>query len=537
MRTCAPMKSLQEECGIVAFYNTKAEKNVPLALLAADGVQHRGQNGAGMAVKTRGSLDIYKGNGLLHDIFTTNVLKKFQKPSQWILIHCRYGTFGNYLKKNLQPCVVRTKTGERIVVAHNGEFVAVDDMKKNLSRPMTAGISDTYLFTELLSRAKGKNWDEKVLSLLSQTKGSYNLVIGIDDALYIARDPFGIRPLSIGKKDNGWMVASETHAFDKVGVQVERSVRKGEVIKINKKGITILNRESAGPHHFCDFEWSYFSRPDSLLSVHEKEKPAAWLSVNAFRERCGAEIAKEFPIKNASFVVGLPDSGIAVAIGYATTLRLPYRQLIIRDHYDPNAKQRLFMRDDEKNKIGKKVLGKLSLVPDKAAWKNAIVVLGDDSIVRGNVSKQITEAILALGAKEVHWIVGFPPVQHKCHLGVSMRTHEELIAARQQGNPKKIAEELGATSVNYISHKAFIRSRLLSGKIIVPENDKEIFLKNGGCGGCITGIYPVQQDGKHFSAYKHMQTESDLQSSVMPTTKKRPAAINGYHQGAAQTLL
>lgn len=531
------MKSLQEECGIVALYNEKLKENVSVALLAADGVQHRGQNGTGMAVKTKANIKLHKGNGLLHDVFTAKVVKKFITPSRWILIHTRYGTFGNYLKKNLQPCTIRAKTGEHIVVAHNGEFVEVEQMKKNFRRPLDEGISDTYLFTALLSRAKGKNWDEKVLNIISHTKGSYNLVIGIDDTLYIARDPLGIRPLSIGKKEDTWMIASETHAFDKVDVRVERTIRKGEVLKFNKHGLTILNSESTGMHHFCDFEWSYFSRPDSLLPVHEKGKKDAWLSVNSFRERCGAIIAKESPIKNATFVVGLPDSGIPVAIGYAAALRLPYRQLVIRDHYDPNAKKRLFMGDEEKNKIGKKVLGKLSLVPDKEAWNDAIVVLGDDSIVRGNVSQQITLAILAMGAKEVHWIVGFPPVQHKCHLGVSLRTHEELIASRHGGDRKKIATELGATSVNYISHTGFIRSRLLSGKITIPENEKEIFLRNGGCGGCITGIYPVEQDGKHFSEYTHIQKKYLNGSSHKPLIKKEHTVNSEYKNTQQQSIL
>lgn len=523
------MKSLQEECGIVAFYNVKPEQNVARALLAADGVQHRGQNGAGIAIKTESSLKLHKGNGLLQEIFPERVVKKFLTPAQWILIHCRYGTFGDYLAKNLQPCMVRTKTGERIIVAHNGEFTGVDGMKKNLRKPLEKGISDTYLFTQLLSHIEGENWEEKVLNLLSQTTGSYNLVIGIENTLYIARDPFGIRPLSIGRKDNGFMIASETHAFDKVGIHAERSIRKGEVLKINTGGLTILNRESKGPHHFCDFEWSYFSRPDSVLPVQKEDTSDEWLSVNAFRERCGDAIAQENPLPKATFVVGLPDSGIAVAIGYANALGLPYRQLIIRDHYDPNARQRLFMRDDQKNKIGKKVLGKLSLVPDKNAWENAIVVLGDDSIVRGNVSKQITEAILELGVREVHWIIGFPPVQYRCHLGVSMRTEEELIASRQKGDPKKIAAELRATSVNYISHQAFIRSRLLSGKITVPENDKEIFLKNGGCGGCITGLYPVKHDGTNYFPYTHIQSETKIPSFKKPSIKETPSIIHRYH--------
>jgi amidophosphoribosyltransferase len=141
-----------------------------------------------------------------------------------------------------------------------------------------------------------------------------------------------------------------------------------------------------------------------------------------------------------------------------------------------------------------------------------------------------------LGAKEVHWIVGFPPVQHKCHLGVSLRTHEELIAARQHGDPKKIARELGAKSVNYISHVGFIRARLLSGKITVPENEKEIFLRNGGCGGCITGIYPVEYDGKHFSEYTHMQKSSNS-FLHKPFIKKRPIVLDEFEQVPTQTTL
>ena len=152
------------------------------------------------------------------------------------------------------------------------------------------------------------------------------------------------------------------------------------------------------------------------------------------------------------------------------------------------------MRDDEMKKISKRILKKLTLNPDPVIWKDKIVVIGDDSIVRGNVSEQITKAIFLLGAKEVHWIVGFPPVAHPCYLGVSMRTGEELVAYRYNSDPKKIAKAIGATSVNYISPKGFIQARKLSSDVKMPKDPRMIFLENGGCAGCVTGIYPVPRE-------------------------------------------
>ena len=302
------------------------------------------------------------------------------------------------------------------------------------------------------------------------------------------------------------MVASETHAFDKVGAEVVREIKKGEIIKIDNDGVKVLKEGNNRPQHFCDFEWCYFARPNSMFPTpgpdHE-EKKEKWLSIYQFRVNCGESIAKETPIKNASFVVGLPDSGLPIAEGFSNASGIPRRQLILRDHFDPNGNSRLFMKDDDKSKIGKKVLGKLSIIADKDVWKDAIVVLCDDSIVRGNVSAQITRAIFALGVKEVHWVIGFPPVIGRCHLGVSIRTEGELIATRHNGNPEKIAKEIGATSVKYISFKGFIQSRLLSRSVVVPENPKEIFIKNGGCGGCVTGVYPITANGEIHKHHLH----------------------------------
>lgn len=499
-------QKLQEKCGILAVYTQKPSLNLSLALLAGAGLQHRGQNGAGLSMMTTKGLLKHTGNGLLRDVFKKRVVARFNKKSFWTMVHLRYGTFGGYEACNLQPTIAKSPQGESVAVIHNGEFVA-DPIKKSLHhKKFPKGASDTYLFTEFLAAAKGKNWDEKIVNALSHVKGAYSLIVGVGNNLYIARDPFGIRPLVIGQLEKGgWIAASETFALNKISVPVIREIKKGEIIRIDGQGITTIKKGSSNPGNFCDFEWAYFSRPNSIAPTRERpddrENPDRWISYSKFRERCGEVLARETPIKNASFVVGVPDSGLAVAAGYAKASKIPFSQLIIRDHFDPYGLHRLFMRDDQIKLIGKKVLGKLSLVPDRQIWKNAVVVIADDSIVRGNVSRRITKAIFALGAGEIHWVIGFPPVAHPCHLGVSMRSEKELIAHRFHSDPRKIARAIGATSVNYISPKGFITARKLSSKVRITENPKEIFLANGGCAGCITGLYPVSKEGEIYPKY------------------------------------
>ena len=492
-------KILQEKCGLVAVYSPKYSHQLRTGLLAAAGVQNRGIHGAGTVFKTSRDIVQYTGKGLLREIFTQKVVKKIHQKSKWLIMHCRYGTNGGYRKENLQPCISKSPKGEKVVVAHNGEFIKMERFISSLPKKIRFGASDTYIFSVLLSQAQGKNWDEKILKTIDMVTGAYALIIGIGDILYAARDPHGIRPLHIGVLKDKRIIASETHAFDKIGAKVQRELKHGEVVKVSSNGIDVIRRGSKKAKHFCDFEWAYFSRPDSLIAPNgESDTPSQWLSVNHFRERCGALLAQESPVKHATFVVGIPDSGLSVANGYANALGLKYSQMIVRDHFDPEGDQRLFMRDDQIKKIQKKVMGKLSLVPEPRIWKDAVVVIGDDSIVRGNVSQAVTKAIFSMGAREVHWIIGFPPVIKPCHLGVSMRTEDELIAARHKGNIEKITKEIGATSVCYISNTGFIRARLLDKPLKKPKHISEIFLTNGGCGGCVTGHYPVDREGNYF---------------------------------------
>ena len=483
-------------CGIVGLCFTKPTMGFSLALTAGGGIQHRGQQGAGVAIAGVKDLIVTRSDGLLRQIFPDPVIPSFNQPAYWILLHCRYGTSGNYEEINLQPCLADINKKQKAAVVHNGEFVNLEEIKKGLGFPIPLGASDTYIFAKYLEKIKGKSFEEKVILALQEVAGSYGLIIGFGKKLIAARDRMGIRPLVLGQFKDGWVLASETHALDKINASIVRELKRGEIIRIDGPRVETIFQIKPAQYHFCDFEWDYFGRPDSLSSTHETKNgdtPDKWISFSSFRLECGRFLAQQSPIKKADFVIGIPDSGIPLGLGYANSLGIPYQQYIIRDHFDENGLMRLFMRDDEKSSIGKKVLGKLSLIPEKKLWKDKIVVLADDSIVRGNVSKQITQAVLAVGAKEVHWIIGFPPVMYPCHLGISIRQPEELIAFKHKGDPKKIAREIGATSVNYIAPENFVRARKKYSRL-TRSKKKNIFLANDGCGGCLTGVYPVPKE-------------------------------------------
>ena len=500
----SPEWSLEEKCGILGLCLPSVDRNSQLniAIKGEIGLWHRGQQGAGITIKDRKYLRSHHGEGGPEQTFPRDIIDDFSKGEipDWIIGQTRYGTNGAWDRINLQPMTAYSANNEAVTVGHNGQFTAIEKMKEEVGESIPDGASDTYIFSRLLAKAQGSSWDEKIISTLEKVSGAYSLVIGIGDSLYLARDPQGIRPLMLGKIGDGFIAVSETNALDKVESTLIRQLKRGEVVKINKEGVKTIKEGLDGEGNFCDFEWDYFSRPDSSypLTAEDLDNPEKWRSIYEFRKECGRNLAKEHIIPNADFVIGIPDSGVPVSIGYANASGIPYEQLILRDHYDPNGKWRLFQTDYDKGGIQQRVHGKLSLVSNPRIWKDKIVVLGEDSIVRGDTSKATTEMVLDAGAKEVHWIIGFPALMHPCHLGVSMRTNEELIAWRNNGDPKKIAEEIGATSINYISPAGFIRARLKSGRdliVPVPQNQKEIFLVNGGCGGCLTGLHPISQEG------------------------------------------
>lgn len=508
--TFTPERSLREKCGLVGLYFPSASRDtqINIGIQAIIANWHRGQQGVGIAINDEAGVSNHfgEGGGVEQAIppSTINTLKE-GKPFLWLAAQTRYGTNGAWNIMNLQPMTVKSTNGDSITVAHNGQFTAIEKMRSALYEPVPDGASDTYIFTRLLAQAKGSSLDERIRLTVERVNGAFSLIIGTDDSLYLARDTQGIRPLMLGKIGDGFIAVSETHALDKVGATLIRQIKRGEIVKIDKEGVKTIKDGLEGDGNFCDFEWSYFSRPDSSypLTASDSRSPEEWKSVYQFREECGRILAQEHPIPNASFVVGVPDSGVPVSTGYANALRIPYKPLILRDHYDPNGKGRIFQTDYDKAGIQSRVHGKLSLIPDPNVWEDAIVVVGEDSYVRGDTSKVLVKSIFSLGAKEVHLIAGTSQIIDSCHLGVSMRTQKELIAWRNNGNAQKIAEEIGATSINYISHAGFIRARLKTGiDLALPKDQKDIFLANGGCGGCLTGRHPVSPEGVLYEMEK-----------------------------------
>jgi len=515
----SPEKLLEEKCGVVAIYNPtdNLEQQLRLGLIAAGGVQHRGQQGAGITLHTETGFRTHTGNGLLREAFTPSAVEELTLPgySHWAIVQTRYGTFGNYDARNLQPTREVSPEGYQIAVAHNGQFANIDRMKSRF-KGQSEGISDTYLFTHILAHAPGNNPDEKFLNALDEVNGAYCLAAGIDDALYLARDEFGIRPFVIGKLGNGWIAASETFALDKVGVKPEREVKRGEVIRIDKNGLVVLKEGEEGQGAACGFEKAYFSHPGSLLPTYEEindsEHVERWLANMTFRKRCGEILAREmlekgFNPDKIDRATGAPDSGIPFALGLAHGLQISYEPFIIRDHYDENGDKRLFQGDNNMKGIKGKVPGKLTIVPNPQLYKDLRLITGDDSQVRGNVSETLNKMFLEAGVRSVDNAFGFPPVKFPCHLGVSMRTPEELLAARHKDNLEEMAKETKARNIYYISSEGFAEAARPNKGILIPGQSENIGLVNGMCLGCVTGEYPIDTDGK-INKYLQKATSS-----------------------------
>jgi amidophosphoribosyltransferase len=495
-------KSFGEKCGIVAIYNPTDNilKQFQDGSIAIRELWHRGQQGLGALVNRDRLIRRLRGftaKGAPATIFNQELDDKFdiKGSSTWMLFHARYGTSGDNDKSNLQPITVKDRRKNTFSIIHNGEFVAKEEMAKLIPEQLPEKASDTYVFAKLLQYSEGETTDEKIVNALGKAKGAYSLAIGTKDALYAARDKYGVRPMIVAKYGNGFIIVSETCALDKLGITPLRVVERGEIIKFDKDGFTVLREKSNGTAADCGFEFDYFSRPDSMYppTPEDFDHPEKWRSFSTFRTECGKTLAREKPIK-ADFVFGAPDSGVAAAIGYAIEMGIPYVQAALRAHYSKDGGVRVFMKDDEGN-LKEKARGKLALVRD--LFRNARAICVDDSIVRGDTSPAIVEEAFDAGALEVHYLSAFPPVCHSCPLGVSMRTQEELIAYRHKKDEKKIAEEIGATSVGYISLEGFVKT-LRGSRFILPNNLGDIALANGLCLGCCTGNYPVDRNGTEY---------------------------------------
>ena len=477
----------RDECGVVGIYG--AENAAALSYFALTSLQHRGQESAGIAVSDGAKIKLHKGMGLVSDVFEQG---HFESLDGSIAVgHVRYATAGGRTIENAQPFMNSFKMGS-IALAHNGQLVNYEELRESLEDGGStfSSSSDTEVILKLivrkfvenggklghrtkvsLSGLTGQSDNDKnqelfvtaVVQAVKEIKGSFALCIMTENMLIGVRDPNGIRPLCMGRVGEGYVLASESCAIDSVNGQFERDIAPGEIVVINKDGIkSILTNDSLSvKKQTCIFEYVYFARPDSVIDG---------IAVQEARYKMGEVLAKESPVE-ADIVIGVPDSGLGAAQGYARASGVPYGMGIIKNKYIG----RTFIAPTQKERENM-VFVKLNAIRSDLEGKRVIVI--DDSIVRGTTSRRLVQILRRAGAKEVHFRVSSPPVKFPCYLGIDTPSKNELISSTHE--LEEIRQEIGADSLAFISLEGMIEA-LRSCK---PEAD-------GFCKGCFSGEYPV----------------------------------------------
>jgi amidophosphoribosyltransferase len=455
-----PFDKLHEECGVFALYGHPEAAN--LVYLGLYALQHRGQESAGIASGDGRKIHSVRKMGHVAEIFTPDVLNEL--PGELAIGHTRYSTAGDTVLRNAQPLSVACSKGQ-VAVAHNGNLTNAIELRHELEEDgsIFQSTSDTEVILHLVARSRERTLSGALRDALLQIEGAFSLVFLAEDRIIVARDPYGFRPLAIGRLEipgspAATVFASETCAFDLIGATYTNDVEPGEMVIIGPEGMTreLYTRPEAPAH--CSFEHVYFSRPDSIVFG----KPVA-----ESREMMGRLLAREHPA-DADVVVPVPDSGVSAAIGYAAESRIPYRQALIRNHYVG----RTFI---EPSQAIRDFGVKLKLNPVRHLLEGKRVILVDDSIVRGTTSRKIVRMVRNAGAREVHLRISCPPTVSPCYYGVDTPSRRELIAAKNDIN--QIAEYVEADSLAYLS-LASLREAL---------KDAE----GRFCYACYTGKYPT----------------------------------------------
>jgi len=453
---------INEECGIFGVYGHPEAAN--LTYLGLYALQHRGQEGSGICSSDGRHLFLEKSRGLVADVFSEKRLKRL--PGHTAIGHNRYSTAGSSVLRNVQPIVANFALGT-LAIAHNGNLVNATELRESLENEgaIFQSSSDSEVIVHLIAHAKGDDFNERVLHALKQIKGAFSLLIMREKELIAVRDPYGVRPLSLGVKDGAYIVASETCAFDLIGATYIRDIEPGEVFIMGEQGLRSL-RLNYIKKAFCVFEFIYFSRPDSNIF--------GGVNVNEMRKEFGRQLARESHIE-ADLVIPVPDSGVPAAIGFSEESKIPFDFGLIRNHYVG----RTFI--EPKNHIrhfGVKI--KLNPVRQLLEGKRLIVI--DDSIVRGTTSKKIVKMLReGGGAKEVHLRISSPPTIGPCFYGIDTPTRQELIASSHL--IEEIKKYVTADSLTYLSLQG------LKGIIPDPHNY---------CTACFDNQYPISFPGEHL---------------------------------------
>jgi amidophosphoribosyltransferase len=447
---------LKEECGVLGVF-TPGQDAAPVAFFGLFALQHRGQESAGIAVSDGSMVRMHKDMGLVNQVFSPEALASM--PGEMAVGHTRYSTTGASVLRNAQPIYCQSLVGD-IAVAHNGNLINAKELREEMEAEgeIFDSTSDSEILARILVKRLPDGVEKAVGEVMRRCKGAYSITVLTPKLLLGFRDPWGIRPLSAGRRGEGYMVASESCAFEPVGGKADREVMPGECVVIDRNGMRFFQAVPEPKHSMCLFEFIYFARPDSRMYG---------TSLYSARERMGEKLAQEHPV-DADIVVPVPDSGIPAALGYSRQTGIRFVEGMTKSRYI----HRTFIQPDQ----SMREMGvRMKLTPLEDHIRGQRIILVDDSIVRGTTTKQIVKLMFEAGAKEVHVRITAPPIKFPCFYGIDMASKGELAAATM--TIPELCDYLGASSLGYLS---------IAGAVEAVGKDKDHF-----CLACFDGDYPI----------------------------------------------
>lgn len=455
------MEKMKEACGVFGIINNDDYDVARFTYYGLFSMQHRGQESAGIAVKNGNTILCHKDMGLANEVFNEVVLN--QLKGSIAIGHVRYSTTGASEIQNAQPMVLRYRNGN-MAIAHNGNLVNASELRDELEDlgAIFQSTNDTEVIANLISRYRVLSDDitETLKKVMADIKGSYAITMITPDRLVGMRDPFGIRPLCLGKLENSYILASESCALDAVGAQFIRDIEPGEIVLVDNCGKIESHKTLKNPdHRLCVFEHVYFARPDSIVDG---------VCVHQARVEAGRILAREYPVE-ADMVCGTPDGGVDAALGYSRESGIPYGHGLIKNRYVG----RTFIQPEQRQRDAG-VSIKFNTIRSEIKGKRVILI--DDSIVRGTTTGQIVKMMKKDGAKEIHMRISSPPYKYPCFFGIDTSTRKQLVASKK--SVEDIRKLIGADSLGYLSLEGLLTS--------VKE------ATCGFCTACFNGDYPME---------------------------------------------
>lgn len=450
----------RDECGVFGIYLNNPESDSDAARTAFYGIyslQHRGQESAGIAVSDGSKIELYKGMGLVTQIFQDQHIRNLK--GNIAIGHVRYSTTGSSSLVNAQPLVFHYLNG-MVALAHNGNLINTVELRKRLGTygSVFQTTTDTEVIANLIARYSQDTMEDALAKCMIDIKGAFALVIMTEDRMVGVRDQWGIRPLCLGQIQGNYVLASESSALDTVGATFIRDIEPGEIVVIDKNGLRSLHVVNSPGKAHCIFEYIYFARPDSTIDD---------INVYQARREMGRQLARETNIE-ADIVISVPDSGTCAALGFAEESGLPFEEGLMKNRYVG----RTFIQPTQQMR---EMGVRLKLNPNCRVVDGKRVIMVDDSIVRGTTSRQIVEMIREAGATEVHMVVASPPTRFPCYYGIDTSRREELIASTK--DVEAIRRFIGADSLHYLS---------MEGLKASMNNNEPHF-----CAACFSGHYPI----------------------------------------------